>query len=324
MLEGLTAGDLADGLSMESPMFIFPVLLSFRLANRLPLFLRGGGLAVMHLLQGVKDTLAHKASLVAAIRELEMAFSGLPRGERYWLHTILKEGKSAGPDGTGASEAVGAAFEIYKVKLGFGRTGWVCKELLAYLQKYAFLRPRSTALLAMLHSRSIIWCRENRIPDAEFAKFQASTIGFSMRLTKEQAALTEELSTKRVGSAILQTMESGDFDEGVVPKVVNGYLMSPFWFMAPIFLSLARQRQRLWVARAMEGRGWSGHYDSSGRSLGVRLLDGIAATGERVSQVIPFHPPIPFNPLRLVKLVRWFGLEPGWELPVTKSKEYFT
>jgi hypothetical protein len=332
--EGLASGDPVDDLVAASARMALQRLvgrmedlaledeLFYRLA-KLPyvLLTRGGQLAtaLAHHAQVWPTRIAHRfvgGGLVAS--ELRDAISTLPKGNRYWVHTEVKEAKSD-KDGKVTSDAVRAVFTVVKHRLGFGRHDWVCLELLAYLQKYAFLRPRSTALLAMLHSRSIIWCRENRIPDTEFVKFQASTIGLAMRIDKAASILQEELCGKEVAAAVVSTMAGEDFDDEVDAAVIRGYLLSPFWWMVPIYQSLSREKRKLWVSRSIEGRGWSGGV------LAARLLDGIVPVYLGALKKVPFADNRLMRlPASLMKLSRVMFFTPSWSLPVTKSKEYFT
>jgi len=260
--------------------------------------------------------------LGASALEVALAKSDLQPNQRYWLHTVVSTEKSSDARGKVREREVKAAFTVEKMSVGFGRDGWVCLELLSYLQKYTMHRPRTTALLAMLHSRSIIWCREWHLKDVDFVKFQASTIAVALRANKGESQLEEELAGRLVGASIVQTMSDQQFDEEVVPSVVRNYLMSPWSFLAPLFLLLERPRRRLWVSRGMAGHGLLGTNDGSLR--GEVWMNWAIAKYQQVLSHSPIHIPLSHLPVRWTRMAWHMFMTPYAELPVVKSKEYFT
>jgi len=304
-----------EDLALEDELF-------YRLA-KLPhvLLWRGGQLvtALAHHAQVWPTSIAHRiigGGLAASA--LRAAFSTLPKGERYWVHTVIGTKSSGAADGTVVE--VRATFTVVKTAVGFGRYDWVCQELLAYLQKYAFLRPRSTALLAMLHARSIIWSRENRVLDVDLVKFQASTIVSAMRLSKTAAIAQEELSTRHIANAVITTMADSDFLETVDTAVINGYLLSPVPWMAIIYQSLSVAKRKLWVGRAAGGKGC---FTYNGNTACQVMFDRGIDICDLVLRLSPVKGPIRFTKSCL-RRVRFMFLEQGVDLPATKSKEYFT
>jgi hypothetical protein len=264
-------------------------------------------------LQGYVSTLALAEDLEASLKSLD-----LPKNQRRWLHTVSEGAKSSAPGSkTGTMRR---SYELVKYQVGYGRECWVCKELLNYLQKYTFLRPRTTALQAMLHSRSVIWCRENNIPDGEFTIFQAPTIVIAMHLSAEQWAALEEVSNSKVSAAVLATSGLEELQTGTgfyMPG--NGDIVEGESRVLNFHNWQRPEKSRLSAAMWFNGRTLysSSHRDSPAR----RIVRGIAA-------IVPHRPnvlnwvPVP-SLHKALRYVEWQLLEPSVNLPVTKSKEYF-
>lgn len=80
-----------------------------------------------------------------------------------------------------------------------------CPELESYLVKYANQRRRTTALLAALHGRAVVWAKDRNVSDQDFVPFEASTImkafnslpegGLSQLQTREAEVAIEMLNS---------------------------------------------------------------------------------------------------------------------------------